>query len=122
MRALGLAAAVLLVCGLSIRAEEKADNAKKLVGEWEVVRIEGDPLPVGSVIIFTKEGKMKVTIKKDGEERTFGATYKVDGDKLSVLLEGRTSPDSLLIKKVSADALVISDDKGRATMEFKRKK
>jgi len=123
MRALGLAVAVLLVCGLGTRAEEKADNAKKLVGTWEAAKVDEGTLPKGALVTFAKDGKMKVSAKKDGEDKTVEGTYKVEGDKLSIAMkEGEKEHKmDLVIKKATDDDLTISDDKGK-TIEFKRKK
>lgn len=123
MRTLGLAVAVLVVCGLGTGAEVKGDKAAKLVGNWEAAKADKGTLPPGSVVSFAKGGKMKVTHKKDGKEETAEGTYKVDGDKLSIALkhDGKEHKMTLTIKKATDDALTVTDDKDR-TVEFKRKK
>jgi len=124
MRTLGLAVGLLLVCGLSGRAAaEKADNAAKLLGTWEAAKADPGTLPVGSLVTFAKEGKMTVVAKEGATEMKADGTYKLDGDKLSITLthEGNTHSMTLMVKKAEADALTISDERGK-TIEFKRKK
>ncbi|HEX3149208.1 MAG TPA: TIGR03066 family protein [Gemmataceae bacterium] len=89
MNALKLCAAVAVVCliGSGVRAEDKkADNAKLIVGKWEMKSSEGG-LPKGTMIEFTKDGKVKVTVKMDDKENMMEGTYKVEGDKLMVAIK-----------------------------------
>ena len=113
--------AVVMVAG--IRAEEKADNAKLLVGAWEVTKADEGALPVGSVIEFGKDGKVSVTAKRGDKESTSEGTYTVAGDKLTVTLkhEGKDIKHAITIKKLSDTVYVTENEKGK-TAEFKRKK
>ena len=70
MRALALAAATLMLLGLSVQGQEKKDNAEKLLGNWTATKCDEGTIPVGTVVSFAKDGKMKVTFKKDGQEQT----------------------------------------------------
>src|SRR5260370_34140573 len=86
MTAVRVMAAGLLMLGLvaGVRAEEKkADgNKEKLVGTWEVVKSdEGGAPPVGTMVMFAKDGKMKLIHKKDDKEMTTEGTNTADGDK-----------------------------------------
>jgi uncharacterized protein (TIGR03066 family) len=116
----------LLVVGFAggVRADDKkADIDKdKLLGTWEVVKSDEGP-PVGTVVEFTKDGKMKVTHKSDGKEETLEGTYKIDGDKLSVVLKMGDKEDkhSVTIKKLTATEMTAENEKGK-TAEFKKKK
>jgi uncharacterized protein (TIGR03066 family) len=99
---------------------EKPDNAKLLVGKWEVTRGDKE-LPVGSVVEFSKDGKMKITIK---EKDNIDAVYKVEGDKIQFTLKtGDTEEkkDPLTIKKISEKELVVETKKGQS-YEFKQVK
>jgi uncharacterized protein (TIGR03066 family) len=127
MNALRLMAAGLLAIGLiaGVRAEEKkADtNKEKLVGSWEVTKShEGGP-PVGAVIVFGKDGKMKITTKKDDKETTMEGTYTIDEDKLTVTVKKDDKEDKhkITIKKLSDTEFVAENDQGKS-IECKKKK
>jgi uncharacterized protein (TIGR03066 family) len=126
MSALRLLVAGLLVLGFAVgvRADDKkADIDKdKLLGTWEVVKADDGP-PPGTVVEFAKDGKLKVTHKKDGKDETLEGTYKIDGDKLSVVLKmgDKEEKHSVTIKKLTATEMVAENDKGKAA-EFKKKK
>jgi uncharacterized protein (TIGR03066 family) len=121
MSAWRLRAASVLAIGLlgAVRAEEKKpDNKTLIVGVWELTKGTGGP-PVGAILTFDKEGKVKMTAKMDGQEVTREGAYAVDGDKVKVTAEGRT--ESATIKKLTEKELILEAEQGR-TMEFMRKK
>ena len=127
MNALRLMAAVVLALGLiaGLRAEDKkADtNKDKVVGSWEVTKsYEGGP-PVGSVIVFAKDGKMKVTHKQDDKEVTTEGTYTVEGEKMTVTLkrDDKEIKHTVTIKKLTAKAFVVENEQSKM-LEFKKKK
>jgi uncharacterized protein (TIGR03066 family) len=127
MKTLWFLVAGLLVGGfvLGVRAEDNkpALDKEKLVGSWEVVKSEEPPPPVGAVITFAKDGKMKVTHKQGDKEVTMEGTYAVDGDKINVVLkrEGEEIKHSITIKKIGDETVVAENDKGKA-FELKKKK
>src|SRR5438874_12073503 len=88
MNALRLVAVGAVVCLLAggARAEEKVDYAKMIVGNWEVTKADEGTVPPHTMIEFTKDGKVKVTGKKGGEELNIEGTYKVEGDKFTVTM------------------------------------
>jgi uncharacterized protein (TIGR03066 family) len=116
------ASVILCVLALGVMAADKVDNAKAVVGKWEVVKCDADSLPVGAIVEMTKDGKVKVSMKKDDTEIIHEGTYKVDGDKIMVTLVDGTEErkHSVTIKKVSDTELVTEHD-GK-TLEFKKKK
>ena len=122
LRLLG-AGVVDCVLALGVRAEEKADNAKLVVGKWEVVKADADSLPVGAIVEMAKDGKVKVIMKRDDKEVTHEGTYKVDGDKIVVTIkvDDEEHKHTNKIKKISETELVIEHDDGK-TIEFKKKK
>ena len=130
MNALRLLVAGVMVVALTanVRAEKKeekkADNAKLLLGSWEATKADKDSLPVGAVVEFAKEGKMKVTVKgPDGKEMTIEGTYKVDGNKFMIELKfgDDIRKHTITIKKISDKELSTEDEKGKS-VEFTRKK
>jgi uncharacterized protein (TIGR03066 family) len=126
MKSLRIVAAAALAAVLlgSLRAEEKkADNKALIVGVWGLTKAgEGGP-PVGTTMVFTKDGKVKMSGKADGKEFAFDGTYVVEGDKLTASIKSpdRTEKGTVTIKKLTDKELVTQDENGRA-LEFKRKK
>jgi uncharacterized protein (TIGR03066 family) len=111
----------LLTVGVSADdKKEKTDNAKLLVGKWEVTKADKE-LPVGATIEFTKDGKMTIIV---GKEKQIDATYRVDGDKIpfNLIAEGKEDKkDPITIKKLSEKELII-EGRNSVIFEFKRVK
>jgi uncharacterized protein (TIGR03066 family) len=104
------------------KKEEKADNAKLLVGAWEVTKTEKDaPLAVGTTVEFGRDGKVKTTAKKDDKEVVKEGTYEFEKGKLIIKM-APNNPNVLSIKKLTDTELVIAHDEGGKVIEFKRKK
>ena len=115
--------AIVCLVGVGARADDKADNAKKLVGKWEISKADPQTIPVGSVLEFLKDGKIKITIKENGEDKTLEGTYSVEKDVLTVVRktdEGERKR-MVTIKKISDTELVIVDDESKV-VEMTRKK
>jgi len=125
MNAMRLLVAGFVVVGLTagVRAEEKQDTAKLLVGSWEATKADEGTLAVGAVVEFTKDGKMKVTSKKDGKDESHEGTYKLDGEKMMITTKmgDNESKFTITIKKISDKDMVAVNDAGKV-VEFKRKK
>ena len=123
MNVLRLLAAGVMVSTLTagVRAEKKADNAALIVGTWEVSKADKGTVAVGSVVEFTKDGKMKIDDKE--KDRKLEGTYKVDGDKFTftVKVEGEERKKTITIKKISDKELSTADELGK-NVEFTRKK
>ena len=100
------------------------DDPDKIVGAWEVTKASEGTVPVGGTMEFTKDGKAKVTAKKDGTEITHEATYTIAGDKLTLTHKKGDEERklALTIKKLTATELMLADEKDGKTVEFKRKK
>ena len=52
-------AAVVVLLNTSARAQDEPDYAKLLIGKWEVAKADEGTVPVGSVIEFTRDAKVK---------------------------------------------------------------
>src|SRR5262249_26597235 len=117
MRVLGVTLVACVALGLSAWTEDKkpASNAEKIVGTWEGLTGASR----GSLVEFTKEGKVKVTVEGEGRPRTMEGTYKVEKDTLTVALE--EGGQTVTIKSLTETKLVLQN-KGGDTAEFKRKK
>jgi uncharacterized protein (TIGR03066 family) len=115
----------LIVCFLAAFAgadEKKADNAKLIVGKWEVTAAhEGGP-PKGGTVEFTKDGKMKVSGEQNGMKMDFDGTYKVDGNKLALTFKfgDNEMTVNITIDKLDDTTCVTSSEHGK--VELKRKK
>jgi uncharacterized protein (TIGR03066 family) len=128
MNALRLMAAGLLAIGLVAGVwaveEKKADtNKEKLVGSWEITKSEEGAPPVGTVITFAKDGKMKITTKKDDKETTDEGVYVIEDDKVTVTVKHDDKEDKhkITIKKLTDTEFVAENEKGK-TIECKKKK
>jgi uncharacterized protein (TIGR03066 family) len=115
-------ALVLGVLILSGSATAQDDNAKKIVGKWEITKAGGGA-PVGSVIEFTKDGKLNAVIKIEGMEIKMDGTYKLEKEKLSVTLKTAemTVEETLTIKKLTDEAMEL-EDKDKKIDELKKVK
>src|SRR5262245_51676167 len=123
MNAMRYLAAATVVClvGASAMADEKADKAKLLIGTWEVSKADEGTIPVGSTVEFTKDNKIKVTIKAGDQENTLDGTYKVDGDKFDIKFGDQEQTLTITIKKLTKTELTTTNPEGK-TVELKKKK
>jgi uncharacterized protein (TIGR03066 family) len=121
MRSLCVAAlgAVMIVCAGTARAQD--DNAKKIVGAWEVTKSAND-LPIGTIVEF-KDGKLRVAMKMNGADITYEGTYNVEKDQLTIKMKigDQDLNATSTIKKLSDDALEI-EDKDKKIDILKKKK
>jgi uncharacterized protein (TIGR03066 family) len=119
MKGIRLVAAGVLFFSLALVGAAGTDNAKKIVGLWEVTKSEG--APPGATVEFTKDGKLKVRAKLGDKELNIDGTYKVEGDKLDVTLmfDGKTIKETNKIKKLTEQQMILEDEKGKVE-EFKR--
>src|SRR5262245_20769687 len=113
-----------LVFGLALvgTAGGGEDNAKKIIGLWELTKSSSKVgAPPGTKILFAKDGKLKISGRVMDKDFSFEGTYKVEGKKLktTVSVAGMEKSDTDTIKTLTADRLVLEDDQGIVT-EFKR--
>src|ERR1051326_1230204 len=96
---------VVSLIGASVRADEKSDHAKLIVGKWEVTKADEGTLPVGAVVEFTKDGKIKVTAKMGDQEEKHEGTYKVDADAFTFNFKigDQEVSEKITIKKLTKD-------------------
>jgi len=95
-------------------ADDKDDNAKKIVGKWEVTK-SGSDVPVGSIVTFSKDGKINVAVKLNDKDESIDGTYKVEKDKLTVKLKvaDQTIEETLTLQKLTDKELEIKDKDGK---------
>ena len=112
-----------LVLSLAGRAEDKKPVAdvKKVVGTWEAT--QGD-VPAGSPLVFTSDGKFKLTVKDKGKTFVVEGRYQVGGGKLKTTVKGPDGKDrihTVTIKKLTDSELALVETKGK-TQAYRRKK
>jgi uncharacterized protein (TIGR03066 family) len=78
-------AAVVVVLSANARAAEDPDYAKMLIGKWQVTKSEAPEVPVGTTYEFTRDAKVKCTVKKGESLETHESAYKVEKDTLTVV-------------------------------------
>jgi uncharacterized protein (TIGR03066 family) len=125
MNAMRLAAVGVAVCLLTIgaRAEDKADYAKLIVGKWEATKTDEGTLPKGAIVEFTKDGKIKITVKEGDKEMTLEGTYKLSGNKFDLVLKmgDMEHTETITIKKITETEANTVDKDGK-TVDLTRKK
>jgi uncharacterized protein (TIGR03066 family) len=133
MNAVRLALAGALVLGVAAaRADEekggKDDIQKKLIGKWEVAKFKGKKPgekgpPPGTMVEFTKDGKLVITGEEKGEKVRREGTYKVEGKgfKLTFKRGDMEHTDTLKILKLDDKQLVITSEKEGGEMTLRRK-
>jgi uncharacterized protein (TIGR03066 family) len=118
----GMIAVIVTVQVGAVEKAEKPDYAKLIVGKWEVTKVgpEGvTDLPMtGAVYEFSKEGKMKVTAKKDGKDDSHELDYKIIDNQLQPFAGEKKGPPSI-IRKITDKELIL-EGKGTIKIEFKR--
>ena len=125
MNALRLLAVGAIVClaASSARADDKADNAKLLVGKWEITRADEGTVPVGAIIEFTKDGKMKAKFKRDDKDVTREGTYTVDKDTINLVTKKDDDTERkqvITITKISDKEMSLKGEDGK-TLDLKKK-
>lgn len=122
MRKLGFVvlAAALGLCAGTARAQD--DNAKKIVGVWELTKSASNELPIGATIEFTKDFKLSAIIKDEKGDIRLEGTYKIEKDKLTVKVKvsDQNLEDTLTIKRLTDEALEV-EDKEKKVDVFKKK-
>jgi uncharacterized protein (TIGR03066 family) len=126
MISLRIPTVAVLVASLlsSLEADEKkSDNKTLIVGVWELTKADNGGPPVGTVMEYSKDGKIRMTGKANGKELVANGTYVVEGNKFTGMLKtpDREEKGTVTIKKLTDTELVTEDDAGRV-LEFKRKK
>jgi uncharacterized protein (TIGR03066 family) len=106
----------------SAPAPRPKTNAEKILGTWKVVKVPAGQLQ-DVTIEFTKDGKAKIVMRNETEEQTREATFKVDGDKVTItvaLPDGKARKDTLTIVKLTDAELHLKGEPG--VLELKKEK
>lgn len=91
-----------------------------IVGVWEVV--EGSDLPEGSILEFSKDGKLRKTLKEKGNHLTTEGSFEVDVNHLTMKTrhEGKEEEEKATITRLTDNELAYQKEKGK-TAELRRK-
>jgi uncharacterized protein (TIGR03066 family) len=98
-------------------------DAGKLLGAWELTKVEGQAQVPYWRVEFLKDGKLRMTAQKGGEELKVEGTYALKKDRLTLTVEegGKTTDTrTVTVQKLTDAVLVIVDNNKK--MEFKRAK
>jgi uncharacterized protein (TIGR03066 family) len=119
---LGLAACGLLAATNGARAADVDEN--KLLGKWEVTKVNGGKPEVATEYEFQKGGKLNYTFSGQSGE----GVYRLKGNKLTIKINPPKGAKKglafiVVVDKLTDDTLVVSGDRGgeKAQMEFKKK-
>jgi uncharacterized protein (TIGR03066 family) len=117
------AGVIVSLLAVGVRAEDKKDNAKIVVGKWKVFKASPKTFPIGTVMDLSDDDKVKVIGKRDDKEFIHSGTYKVDGAKIiiTVKVDGEEQKHVLTITKID-DTDMVTDHLGGGTIEFKKDK
>ena len=107
--------AVVGLLGSVTRAEDKVDYAKLLIGKWETTKADPGTVPPGTIIEFTKDGKMIVGVKKADSDMTLEGTYKLEGNKFttSIKVDGEEKTGVITILSINDKELATEDPEGK---------
>jgi uncharacterized protein (TIGR03066 family) len=114
---------ILCVLFVESRAEDKTDNATRVIGKWQVVKATPGTFPLGTLLDLSKDDKVKVTAKRDDKEVIHEGTYNVEGANIiiTVKVKGEKQKHVLTITKISETDMV-TDHLGGGTIEFSKEK
>src|SRR5262245_19289122 len=110
MRSIVAAGVAFLALGLAAGAGPIAAN--KLIGAWELTKVEGQEEAPHWRIEFLKDGKLRMAAKKGGEELKVEGTYTLKKDLLTFTVEsdGKTADtQTVTVQKLTDEALVFLD-------------
>jgi uncharacterized protein (TIGR03066 family) len=107
--------------------KDKASNKEKLLGTWELVKVEpksDEAPPAGTTVEFAKDGKLTIMAKVGEKTISLKATYTLEGNKLKTSMkgpDGKEHTDTDTITKLTDEELVLKGAKEQVST-FKKKK
>jgi uncharacterized protein (TIGR03066 family) len=115
-------AAMVVVLSTSARAQDEPDHAKLLIGKWEVTKADEGTAPVGTLIEFTRDGKVTATVKKDESQEVTEGAYKIEKDTLTVTMkkDGEEQSKKVTISKISEKEMTCKHEDGKV-VELKKR-
>ncbi|HJZ89627.1 MAG TPA: TIGR03066 family protein [Gemmataceae bacterium] len=110
----GAVAVAVLLAGAA-RADDKKIDPDKLVGKWELTKSGSNELPKGTIVMFTKDNKVTVSIMAKDMKLDISGTYKIDGEKITFTIKmgDVESTETNTIKTLTDDTVVFVDKDGK---------
>jgi len=101
---------------------DEADVAKFLIGKWEVTKAPEGTVPEGSIIEFTRDGKVKASAKKGESLEITEGTYKIEKDTVTVTMkkDGEEKSHKATITKINEKEMTCKHEDGKI-VELKKK-
>ena len=92
-------------------AEDKTDYAKARIGKWEVTKADEGTVPAGTIVEFTKDGKINLTIKAGDKDMTVPGTYTVEKNTFTMTFKmgDQEHKETITITKASETEMSTSD-------------
>jgi uncharacterized protein (TIGR03066 family) len=132
--AIRMACFAFVALAATTSADDKVVDKAKIVGTWKPAASGGKAAMEDVVIQFTKDGKLKVTMKAapglapggkkvPAQTHTIDGTYLIEGDKLTIALKqgGKEHKETGTIKTLTDKKLVTVNPKG-SEREFEKTK
>lgn len=122
LKCLGLAALLVSLAANSRAEDDKTDYKKLIVGKWEVSKADEGTVPEGTLIEFTKDGKLKITAKMGEEDFKIDGTYKVVKNTFvyTLKLGDEEKSQTITITKISEKEMATKNEDGKL-VEMKKK-
>jgi uncharacterized protein (TIGR03066 family) len=124
LKCLGLLALVVSFAANATAQDDKVDYKKLIVGKWEVSKADEGTVPTGTLIEFTKDGKLKIAAKMGDDEFKIDGTYKVVKNtfEFTLSLDGMEKSQTITITKISEKEMSTKNDEGKVVELKKQKK
>ncbi|VTR91587.1 unnamed protein product [Gemmata massiliana] len=109
----------LVLCG-TVTGDDKKDEVvdpAKLVGKWTTKGRENE------ILEFLKGGKLVMRRTVGDKEEAFDGTYKLDGNKLTVVAkpDGKEDKSTVTIKKLTDAEMVVVAESGNEVVMLRVK-
>src|SRR6266436_6581119 len=103
-----LAGAIVCLLGAVALADDKKDKKE--------TKSDEGTLPMGTMIEFTKDGKLILSFKVGEQENKMEGTYKLKGDKFDIIFKmgDNEHTDEIIIKKLDETTLSTTNKEGKA--------
>lgn len=123
MRSLAFAVVAISFLGSANTVRAQDNNKDTIVGVWEIVYSDAKDVPVGTKLEFTKDNKLKLTVKVDGKEVTVEAGgYKIEKDVITLTGKDGDKNDKGRICLLNKSTFIINDEIEDKVMVLKRAK
>lgn len=122
LKCLGLAALLVSLSANARAEDDKVDYKKLIVGMWEVSKADEGTVPEGTLVEFTKDGKLKISAKKGDDDFKIEGTYKIvkNAFEYTLKLGDMEKSQTVTITKITEKEMATKNEEGKV-VEFKKK-